>query len=125
MEAEGRRLALKSSDIKQQKIKDANQAITDAGKVDPTCEAIAKVATFITLVLTDFDALIELVTDIFKMAACMLIDIAVEIAGVAIDAALASSFPEFFFFHFPRLEKKRSPKRGVDIVRCKRPQKIL
>ena len=92
LEAEGRRLALKSSDIKQ-KIKDANQAITDAGEVDPTCEAIAKVATFITLVLTDFDALIELVTDIFKMAACMLIDIAVEIAGVAIDAALASSFP--------------------------------
>ena len=28
----------------------------------------------------------------------------------------------FFFFH---PEKKRSTKRGVDLVRCKRPQKIL
>jgi len=31
----------------------------------------------------------------------------------------------FLFFFFFQPEKKRSPKRGVDIVRCKRPQKIL
>ena len=31
----------------------------------------------------------------------------------------------FFFFFFFHPEKKRSTKRGVDIVRCKRPQKIL
>ena len=45
-----------------------------------------------------------------------------ELFRLTVKYSTQEKYLNFFFFH---PEKKRSTKRGVNIVRCKRPQKIL
>lgn len=82
-----------TSDDKKAFVEEKNTELINIRDGSTVCDVVTSLVDFLTTIITDLGAFLQMLVDIVAAAACTLIDLGMEIAGASLDTSIAASFP--------------------------------